>query len=97
MKHCVVSFVDFSGIRHAVEVQADSVYEAAAAALESFRDHRCPPGIGSDLQVEVRSAVVHTIGIKKLKEWSALGGGSPREVVLKKRIKSAFSDPPAAR
>jgi hypothetical protein len=28
MKHCTVSFVDFDGIRHSVEVQADSVHEA---------------------------------------------------------------------
>ena len=35
MKHCVVSYIDPGGIRHSVEVQADSIYEAAA--LEHFR------------------------------------------------------------
>ena len=64
MKTCAVSFVDFTGIRHSVEVQADSMCEAAAAALEAFRDHECPPGAGSELEVQVRSAVTHTIGVK---------------------------------
>ena len=29
-------FIDPGGIRHSVEVQADSMYEAAAAGLENF-------------------------------------------------------------
>jgi len=91
MKQCVVSFVDFSGIRHSVEVQADSMYEAAAAALESFHAHDCRPGMGNELEVQVRSAVTHTIGVKRLKDWAGLGGGSPRDVVLKQRIRAVFN------
>jgi hypothetical protein len=52
MKQCVVSFVDFGGIRHSVEVQADSMYEAAAVALENFHAHDCSPGRGSELEVQ---------------------------------------------
>ena len=91
MKQCVVSFIDFTGIRHSVEVQANSMYEAAAAALESFREHDCAPGVGSELEVQVRTAVTHTIGIKKLREWAGQGRRSPRDVVLKQRIKAVFS------
>jgi hypothetical protein len=91
MRSCVVSFIDFNGIRHSVEVQAESMYEAAAAALEAFHNHDCPPGAGSELEVQVRSAVTHTIAIKKLKEWASLGGRSPRDKVLKQRIKTVFS------
>jgi hypothetical protein len=91
MKHCIVSFVDFSGIRHSVEVQADSMYEAAATALENFHQHDCPPGAGNELEVQVRSAVTHTLSVKKLKDWAQLGGGSPRDVILKRRIKAVFT------
>jgi len=98
MKECIVSFLDPDGIRHAVEVQAGSMYEAVAAALEAFRQHDCRPGMGSELEVQVRCAVTHTIAVRKLKHWADLGGGSPREVVLKDRIKDIFtSAPPAAR
>jgi hypothetical protein len=91
MKHCIVSFVDFGGIRHSVEVQADSMYEAAAAALEAFREHECSPGIGTELEVQVRTSVTHTIAVNKLKDWAKLGGGSPRDIVLKGRIKAVFA------
>ena len=99
MKRCVVSFIDFGGIRHSVEVQADSMYEAAAAALESFHAHDCSPGRGSELEVQVRSAVTHTITVKKLEEWANLSGASPRDAILKRRIKAALPVPamPATR
>ena len=67
------------------------MYEAAAAALESFREHDCAPGAGSELEVQVRTAVTHTIGVRKLREWAVQGGRSPRDVVLKQRIKAVFS------
>jgi hypothetical protein len=35
---CLVSFTDSEGIRHAVEVEASSLYEAAALAIGEFRD-----------------------------------------------------------
>ena len=53
MKDCIVSFVDFSDIRHAIEVQADSMYEAATA-LEAIQEHDCSPCIGTELGVQVR-------------------------------------------
>jgi hypothetical protein len=34
---CRVTFTDKQGIEHQVEVQAESVFEAAALALRSFR------------------------------------------------------------
>lgn len=88
MKHCIVTFLDSSGIRHSAEVQADSMYEAAAAALEVFREHDCSPGLSHDLEVQVRSTVNHTIRVKKLKDWADLSAASPRDVLLKQRIKS---------
>jgi hypothetical protein len=66
MKRRVGSFIDFGRIRHSVEVQADSMYEAAVVALESFHAHDCSPGRGGELEVQVRSAVTHTITVKKL-------------------------------
>jgi hypothetical protein len=35
---CVVSFVDHRQIRHAAEVQAESLYEAAVVAIKLFRE-----------------------------------------------------------
>ena len=88
MKQCVVSFVDSEGLRHAVELYADSLYEAAALALKTFRQHDCAPGVASRLEVEVRSAVTHTLTVKRLEDWIAAGSKSPSEAVLKARLKT---------
>jgi hypothetical protein len=41
---CVVSYLDTEGIRHAAEVEADSLYEAAVLAVTTFKAHNCTPG-----------------------------------------------------
>jgi hypothetical protein len=83
---CVVSFVD-GGMRHTVEVQADSLYEAAVLAVRTFRLHDCDPGPGRELAVEVRSSVTHTITLKKIQDWLNGGAKSPKEAVLKERLR----------
>ena len=55
----IVSYVDTPGIRHAVEVEALSLYEAAILAIRAFRQRDCEPGQASSLEVEVQSTVVH--------------------------------------
>ena len=92
MRLCTVSFVDTSGIRHSVEVQADSMYEAAAAALETFHEHECSPATGGQLEIQVRNAVTDTLATKRLKDWADLAGGSPRDVILKARMKRVWCE-----
>ena len=91
MKLCIVSYIDPGGIRHAAEVQADSMYEAAAAALESFYAHDCAPGSSTELEVQVRTAVTHTLSVKKLQDWANQTAVSPRDSTLKQRIKAALT------
>jgi hypothetical protein len=57
MPRCVVSFVDSDGIRHAVEVEAESLFEAAALAISAFRRHECEPAPVSKLDIEITSTV----------------------------------------
>jgi hypothetical protein len=53
--------VDTNGIRHTVEVEAESLYEAAVLAIRTFRLHECEPKAANTLDIEVRSSVTHTI------------------------------------
>ena len=39
-RSCVVSFAGERGVRHSVEVTADTLYEAAATALSIFKQSR---------------------------------------------------------
>lgn len=88
MASCVVSYLDTEGLRHTVEVQAESLYEAAALALRTFRQHNCEPGAMGKLEVEIRSSVIHTVTVQRLQDWLDGGARSPREAVMKERLRS---------
>jgi len=88
MASCVVSYLDISGIRHTVEIEADSLYEAAALALHTFRQHNCEPGVMGKLEVEIRSSVTHTLTVERLETWLKGEAKNPKEAVLKDRLRS---------
>ena len=87
MATCVVSYVDTSGIRHSVEVEAQSLYEAAVLAIKVFRQHDCEPREANRLEIEVRSSVVHTITIRKIHDWLNGGAKTPKEAIIKERLR----------
>jgi hypothetical protein len=61
MATCIVSYLDTEGLRHTVEVEAESLFEAAALAVRIFKQHDCEPGALSQLEVEIRSSITHTV------------------------------------
>jgi hypothetical protein len=75
---CIVSYLDTEGLRHTVEVEADSLYEAAVLAIRTFRQHDCEPGAMSTLEVEVRSSVIDTVTPKRIHD---IGGVNRHEEV----------------
>jgi hypothetical protein len=86
MAACIVSFVDLDGIRHSVEVEAEGLYEALVLGLCAFRKHELEPGGLTQLEVEVRSSVTHTLTVTKVREWLPRGVRTPKEAVLKERL-----------
>ena len=67
---CIVSFTGHDGIRHSVNVQAETLYEAVVLAIRAFREHECAPGPASQLEVEARSpSVTHTVSMAKVQDW----------------------------
>lgn len=91
MAACTVSFVDLDGIRHSVEVEAEGLYEASVLGLCAFRKHEIEPGGLTQLEVEVRSSVKHTLTVTKVREWLQRGVRTPREAVLKERLRTLLS------
>ena len=87
MPRCVVSYLDTSGIRHTVEVEAQSLYEAAVLAIKVFRQHDCEPREANQLEIEVRSSVIHTLTIRKIHDWLNGGSKTPKEAVTKERLR----------
>jgi hypothetical protein len=85
---CIVSYLDTEGLRHTVEVEAESLYEAGVLAIRTFRQHDCEPGSTTRLEVEVRSSVIHTITPMRINEWLNGGAKSPKEAVMKERLRA---------
>lgn len=91
MAACIVSFVDTEGIRHTVEVEAESLFEAAVLAMKIFKQHDCEPGPITKLEVEIRSTVTHTVTPKRIHEWLMGGAKSPKEAVMKVKLRTLLS------
>ncbi len=90
MQNCVVSYSDPEGLEHSVVVMADSLFEAAAMALRGFNTHGCPPGPAARLRVQVTPpAVTHIVTVQKVEDWLNGGARSPREALLKNRLRSS--------
>src|SRR5712692_7741588 len=89
---CIVSFRDTEGLRHSVEVQAESLYEAALLALKIFQAHNCCPGVNSVIEVDVRTSVTHSVTARKIRDWLEGGARGPAERLLKNRLKELLSD-----
>lgn len=74
MARCRVSFTDSEGILHAVEVDADSLYEAVAHAVAEFRiagPIKAAPGPMTEFTVTVyRKPVEHRIRLTQVEKWA---------------------------
>jgi hypothetical protein len=90
-RKCVVKLRDAEGVEHAAQVSAESLYEAACLALRQFRRSAWSRETAVDagtLQVEVwESPTVYKISVARLEKWLSRAGGSPREVVLRQKIR----------
>jgi len=92
VRACIVSFTDPDGFRHSVEVQAESLYEAAGLAMQAFREHDCAPGSSALLEIEVCSPRVrHAVNMLKIREWANGGARNPKERLLKERLKGLLA------
>jgi len=91
MPVCTVSFLDLDGIRHSVEVEAEGLYEASVLAICSFRKHELEPAGLTELEVEVHSSVTHTLPVRKVHEWLQRGVRTPKEAMLKERLRGLLS------
>lgn len=87
MPVCVVSYLDTEGLRHTVEVEAESLYEAAVRAIRIFKQHDCEPGALNKLEVEIRSSITHALTVQKVHSWLNGGSKTPKEAVTKEKLR----------
>ena len=87
---CTVSFQDRRGIRHSVDVEAESLYEAVVFAVRRFREDIWAEQVakGTLLDVEVREpATKYSISLRQVEGWLAGVTSNPSEGMKKAKLK----------
>lgn len=88
VRPCTVSFKDGRGIEHSTDVLAETVMEAAALGLRSFREQEMLDDDGvCDLRVEVVTKTVHVVPLLKLRAWLDSGSPDPKTKAIKARAR----------
>jgi hypothetical protein len=91
LRTCVVSFTDSRGVVHEAEMQADSLFEAAALGLNAFRRSGLleeQPGPATRVRVEVREAVVrHVVTLRQLLTWMDSAAVTPADRARRERVR----------
>jgi hypothetical protein len=94
-KACSVSFTGPSGVRHSVDVSADSLYEAAIVGFSLLKQEGWvePIAPGSRLEIQVRHpATTHSVSLAQLRRWVEGIAVSPDETLRKRRLKTLLAD-----
>src|ERR1700675_1672409 len=88
---CAVSFADVRGIRHTVEVQAESLFEGAILGVRTLRGDPWIEHVGpaTVLDIEVREpAAKHAITMMQVERWLEGASTGPNEGVKKAKLKN---------
>jgi hypothetical protein len=94
LRTCTVSFTGPSGIRHSVDVMAESVYEAAALGVSALRSGGWTDVVapGTELQIQVREpATCHRITVQQIHRWCDGVTISPDETLRRRRLKQLLA------
>jgi hypothetical protein len=87
LRSCQVSYQDSDGIRHSVEVTAETLYEAAVLGMTTLRAAGWMDAPNLTIEVTVKAPeTTHSINSGVLAAWLSRSGKSPREQALKSRL-----------
>jgi hypothetical protein len=90
LRLCTVSFKSPTGITHGVDVEAETLYEAAGLGLARLKRDGWIEGLGpgSRLEIHVREPVtIHSLTVQQLHRWVDGVTTSPAEVLRRTRVK----------
>jgi hypothetical protein len=95
LRSCSVSFVGPSGVRHSVEVSAESLYEAGVFGIAALRTDGWTEQIapGTQVEIQVRApATTHCITVAQLRRWCDGICVSPEETLKKRKLKALLNE-----
>jgi hypothetical protein len=97
LRTCRVFCCDLRGVEHAIEVTADSLYEAVAQGLRAFRENDWVDDIGGGLTtitvVVSQPGVEHKVRVRDFEQWLESQGRTPAEMSLKSRLRELMRTP----
>ena len=94
LRTCRVSFTGPAGVRHSVEVTAESIYEAAALGVSALKNSGWVDAIasGTELEIEVREpATCHRLTVQQIRRWCDGVAVSPDDTLKKRRLKQLLA------
>src|SRR5204863_8394309 len=92
VRACTVSFVGSTGVRHAVEVTSESLYEAAILGVSLLRQDGWadPIAPGTPLEIQVREPATTRVGtVAQLRRWVDGVAVSPDQTLKKRKVKAS--------
>jgi len=90
LRVCTVSFKSATGISHSVEVQAETLYEAAGLGLAKLKKDGWVEGLGPGTRLEIavrEPSTEHSLTVQQLHRWANGVTASPAEVLRRSRVK----------
>ena len=90
LRVCTVSFKSATGISHSVDVEAETLYEAAGIGLARLKKDGWIEGLGpgSRLEITVREpSTIHSLTVQQLQRWASGVTTSPAEVLRRAKVK----------
>jgi hypothetical protein len=85
-----VSLRGVSGIRHSVDLEAETVYEAAIRGIALFKEDGWVGNLkpGTEVEVQVKEpATTHRVTVAQLHRWCDGIAASPAETIRKTKLK----------
>ena len=84
VRSCVITYQDIEGVKHSVEVTAESLYEAAILGMKAMKVPNWENAPNLEIEVRERAPETrHTVWNSVLTAWLARNGKTPKEQALK--------------
>ena len=91
LRTCKVSVTDMRDVEHTIDVTAETLYEAIAAALAALQQdswvEEIAQGLNTVSVLVQQPPVKHDVKMKDFLSWLGRPGGSPAEVALRERVR----------
>jgi hypothetical protein len=95
LRTCKVSVTDMREIEHTIDVTAETLYEAIAAALAALQQdswvEEIAQGLNTVSVLVQQPPVKHEVKMKDFLSWLGRPGGSPAEVALRDRVRKLLA------